>query len=115
MHLYVCGPGGFIQHVLDTARAQGRQENCLHREYFAVAPVDSSNDGCFSIKIASTGQVVEVPADETVVKTLERHGIEITMSCEQGICSTFLTRVLKGVPEHRDLFLTEEEQACWPY
>ncbi|WP_191831668.1 PDR/VanB family oxidoreductase [Pseudomonas fluorescens] len=110
-HLYVCGPGGFMQHVLDSARAQGWQERCLHREYFAGAPVDTSNDGSFAVKVGSTGQVFEVPADQSVVQVLERHGIEIAMSCEQGICGTCLTRVLEGVPEHRDLFLTEEEQA----
>jgi vanillate O-demethylase ferredoxin subunit len=111
VHLYVCGPGGFMQHVLDSARSQGWQEAHLHREYFAAAPVDSSNDGSFSVKIGSSGQVFEVPADKTVVQVLESHGIEIAMSCEQGICGTCLTRVLEGVPEHRDLFLTEEEQA----
>ncbi|VVN73672.1 PDR/VanB family oxidoreductase [Pseudomonas fluorescens] len=111
VHLYVCGPGGFMQHVLDSARAQGWQEDCLHREYFAAAPLDSSNDGSFSVKVGSSGQIFEVPADKTVVQVLESHGIEIAMSCEQGICGTCLTRVLEGVPEHRDLFLTEDEQA----
>ncbi|MEF9897590.1 MAG: PDR/VanB family oxidoreductase [Pseudomonas sp.] len=111
LHLYVCGPGGFMQHVLDSAKAQGWQESCLHREYFAAAPVDTDNDGSFSVQVGSTGQVFEVPADQTVVQVLERHGIAIAMSCEQGICGTCLTRVLDGVPEHRDLFLTEEEQA----
>ncbi|MFY9963755.1 PDR/VanB family oxidoreductase [Pseudomonas sp.] len=111
VHLYVCGPGGFMQHVLDSARAQGWQEDRLHREYFAAAPVDTGNDGSFSVQVGSTGQVFEVPAEQSVVQVLERHGIEIAMSCEQGICGTCLTRVLDGVPEHRDLFLTEEEQA----
>ncbi|MOA35557.1 Phthalate 4,5-dioxygenase oxygenase reductase subunit [compost metagenome] len=100
-----------MQHVLDSARAQGWQEGCLHREYFAAAPVDTANDGSFSVQVGSTGQVFEVPAYQSVVQVLERHGIEIAMSCEQGICGTCLTRVLDGVPEHRDLFLTEEEQA----
>ena len=111
VHLYVCGPGGFMQHVLDSARAQGWQEACLHREYFTAAPVDSSLDGGFSVKVASSGQVFEIPADKTVVQVLESHGIEIAVSCEQGICGTCLTRVLEGIPEHRDLFLTEQEQA----
>ena len=111
MHLYVCGPGGFMQHVLDSARALGWQENCLHREYFAAAPVDSSLDGGFSVKVSSSGQVFEIPADKSVVQVLESHGIEIAVSCEQGICGTCLTRVLEGIPEHRDLFLTEQEQA----
>lgn len=111
VHVYVCGPGGFMQHVLDSARAQGWQEELLHREYFAATPTDTSQDGSFSVKVSSTGQVFEIPADKTVVQVLESHGIDIAMSCEQGICGTCLTRVLDGVPEHRDLFLSEEEQA----
>lgn len=111
-HLYVCGPGGFMQHVLDTAKAQGWQESQLHREYFAAAPADTSTAGLFSVKLASSGQVFEIPADRSVVQVLESHGIEIPISCEQGVCGTCLTRVLEGVPEHRDMFLTEAEQAC---
>lgn len=111
VHLYVCGPGGFMQYILDSARAQGWPEDRLHREYFAAAPTDTSNDGSFSVKVSSTGQVFEVPADKNVVQVLESHGIEIAMSCEQGICGTCLTRVLEGVPDHRDMFLTEDEQA----
>ncbi|MFJ4110175.1 PDR/VanB family oxidoreductase [Pseudomonas sp. NPDC089758] len=111
VHLYVCGPGGFMQHVLDTAQQLGWQQANLHREYFAAAPVENSDDGSFSVQLGSTGQVFEVPADQSVVQVLERHGIEIAVSCEQGICGTCLTRVLQGTPEHRDLFLTEQEQA----
>ncbi|TFF14549.1 oxidoreductase [Pseudomonas sp. BCA14] len=111
VHLYVCGPGGFMQHVLDSARALGWREDCLHREYFSAAPVDGSLDGCFSVQLGSSGEVFEIPADKSVVQVLESHGIEIPVSCEQGICGTCLTRVLEGLPEHRDLFLTEQEQA----
>ncbi|MBT2339788.1 MULTISPECIES: PDR/VanB family oxidoreductase [Pseudomonas] len=112
LHLYVCGPGGFMQHILDTAKVQGWQEPRLHREYFAAAPVDTRADGSFRVKLASSGQVFDVPADHSVVQVLESHGIEIPISCEQGVCGTCLTRVLEGVPEHRDMFLTEAEQAC---
>ncbi|MCW1246014.1 PDR/VanB family oxidoreductase [Pseudomonas sp. SAICEU22] len=112
LHLYVCGPGGFMQHILDTAKAQGWREPNLHREYFSAAPTDTRADGCFSVKLARSGQVFEIPADRTVVQVLESHGVEIPISCEQGVCGTCLTRVLEGVPEHRDMFLTEAEQAC---
>ncbi|MBC3364220.1 PDR/VanB family oxidoreductase [Pseudomonas sp. SWRI154] len=111
LHLYVCGPGGFMQHVLDTAKAQGWQEPNLHREYFAAAPTDTTADGSFSVKLARSGLVFEVPADRSVVQVLESHGVEVPISCEQGVCGTCLTRVLEGVPEHRDMFLTEAEQA----
>ena len=112
VHLYVCGPAGFMQHVLDSARTQGWAEDRLHREYFAAAAIDSSHDGSFSVKVASSGQIIEIPADKTVVAVLENHGIDIPMSCEQGVCGTCLTNVLEGIPDHRDMFLTEEEQAC---
>jgi vanillate O-demethylase ferredoxin subunit len=52
-----------------------------------------------------------IPADTRVIDVLLGKGFDIPMSCEQGICGTCLTRVLAGEPEHRDLFLTEEEQA----
>ncbi|MFB4250899.1 MULTISPECIES: PDR/VanB family oxidoreductase [Pseudomonas] len=111
VHLYVCGPGGFMQYVLDSAQALGWKEHCLHREYFSAAPVDHSADGSFAVRLASSGQVFQVPADRSVVQVLQDQGIEVAISCEQGICGTCLTRVLEGVPEHRDLFLTEDEQA----
>jgi len=111
-HLYVCGPAGFMQHVLDTARDQGWPQAQLHREYFAATPVDTGNDGAFSVRLGSTGQVFEIPADKTVVQVLESHGVSIAVSCEQGVCGTCLTRVLDGVPEHRDLYQTEDEQAA---
>ncbi|TWI52361.1 vanillate O-demethylase ferredoxin subunit [Pseudomonas duriflava] len=112
VHLYVCGPTGFMEHVLSTAKANGWPEENLHREYFAAAPMDTTNDGSFEMKIASTGQTLQVPADRTALEVLLDAGFDIPMSCEQGVCGTCLTRVLEGTPDHRDLFMTEEEQAA---
>ncbi|HSX88878.1 MAG TPA: PDR/VanB family oxidoreductase [Pseudomonas sp.] len=110
-HLYVCGPGGFMAHVLDTAKAQGWPDERAHREYFAAAPSNHDNDGSFAVQIASSGRIIQIPADKSVAEALEASGIEIQLSCEQGICGTCLTGVLAGEPEHRDLYLTEDEQA----
>lgn len=111
VHLYVCGPTGFMDWVLGTARAAGWPEERLHREYFAAAPIDTSHDGSFEVQIASTGAVIRVAAEQSVVAALAAHGIDVPVSCEQGVCGTCLTRVLEGTPEHRDMFLTPEEQA----
>lgn len=110
-HLYVCGPGGFMAHVLDTAKARGWPDERAHREYFAAAPSNHDNDGSFAVQIASSGRIIQIPADKSVAEALEASGIEIQLSCEQGICGTCLTGVLAGEPEHRDLYLTEDEQA----
>lgn len=110
VHLYVCGPTGFMDWVLESARQAGWPEERLHLEYFAAAPIDTSHDGSFEVQIASTGKVIRVAADKTVIAALAAHGIEVPISCEQGVCGTCLTRVLDGTPEHRDIFLTADEQ-----
>jgi len=110
-HLYVCGPTGFMDRILGTARERGWPEARLHREYFAAAPVDTTNDGSFEVQIASSGAVIRVAPDQTVLAALSSAGIHVPMSCEQGVCGTCLTRVIDGTPEHRDMYLTPDEQA----
>jgi len=47
-----------------------------------------------------------------VVEVLAENGIEVEVSCEQGICGTCLTGVLEGDPDHRDMYLTDEEKSA---
>ena len=110
-HLYVCGPAGFIDHVVGGAKARGWAAEQIHLEYFAAAPQDHSADGAFEVKLASTGRSYPVAAGQSVVQALREHGVEIMTSCEQGVCGTCITRVLDGVPDHRDLYFTDEEKA----
>jgi vanillate monooxygenase ferredoxin subunit len=111
-HVYVCGPGGFMDFALASARRAGFSEPQLHREYFAAssAHVDDEQQA-FHIRVASTGETYEVGSDETVVVTLARHNISIPVSCEQGVCGTCVTRVLEGRPLHRDVYMTDAEHA----
>jgi vanillate O-demethylase ferredoxin subunit len=109
--LYVCGPTGFIDHVVGTARTKGWNSEQIHLEYFGAAPQDTSGDKTFEVKIASTGKTYRVPAGQSIVHALQEHGIEILTSCEQGVCGTCITRVLEGEPDHRDVYFTEEEHS----
>jgi len=112
-HIYFCGPAGFIDHVKATAAAAGWPHEQLHLEYFgAAAPVPQDGDQPFEVKLASSGKCYTIPAGVTVLKVLNDAGVFVPASCEQGVCGTCLTRVLDGVPDHRDLYLTEEEQAA---
>jgi vanillate O-demethylase ferredoxin subunit len=111
-HLYVCGPKGFMDAVLTTARAQGWLESQLHYEFFAAEVAKSDSDASFEIKLASSGRIVMVPNDKTVTQALSEAGVEVQTSCEQGVCGTCLTRVIEGVPDHKDMYLTPEEQAA---
>jgi len=111
MHLYVCGPKGFMDAVLKTARDAGWPESQLHYEFFAAEVVKSDSDGSFEVKLASSGRIVMVGKDQTVVQALAAAGVDVPVSCEQGVCGTCLTRVIDGTPDHRDVYLTPEEQA----
>ncbi|MDB5841348.1 MAG: ferredoxin [Herminiimonas sp.] len=111
-HLYVCGPQGFMDAVLGTARAQGWPEAQLHFEFFSAQVVKSDSDASFEVKLASSDRVIVVPADKTVAQALAEAGIDVPLSCEQGVCGTCLTRVLAGQPDHKDMYLTPAEQAA---
>lgn len=110
-HLYVCGPGGFMEFVLNEARRYGWTENQLHREYFSAAVTAKDDDGSFEVELASSGTSYFIPADRSVAEVLIEAGIDIPLSCEQGICGTCMTRVIQGIPDHRDMFMTESEHA----
>ena len=112
-HLYVCGPQGFMDAVLATARQQGWAEARLHWEFFAAADAGPrGGDTAFEVQLASSGRIVPVAADQSVTQALQAAGVEILVSCEQGVCGTCLTRVLAGQVDHRDAYLTAEEQAA---
>jgi len=111
-HIYFCGPGGFIDYVKATAAAHKWPEAQLHLEYFGAAAIDTGGDQAFDVKLSSTGARYTVPAGVTVMQVLRDAGVFVAASCEQGVCGTCLTRVIDGVPDHRDLYLTEEEQAA---
>jgi vanillate O-demethylase ferredoxin subunit len=113
-HLYVCGPKGFMDAVLGAARQAGWGESQLHWEYFAAGAeaAPRADDGSFEVQLASSGRVIPVAPDQTVVQALADAGVEVLVSCEQGVCGTCLTRVLQGEIDHRDMYLTPEEQAA---
>lgn len=109
-HLYVCGPGGFIDFVINTAKSMGWRDDHIHFERFSAKPVDTSADESFEVQVASSGKVYVVGEDESIVSVLAEDGVEVSTSCEQGICGACITRVLDGTPDHRDQVLSDAER-----
>ena len=110
-HIYTCGPGGFIDFIVEGAKRAGFGDDQVHLEYFASTQKLPVVQAAFVVKLASTGRVIPVGAQQTVVEALISAGVPVRTSCEQGVCGVCLTRVLEGVCDHRDLFLTPMEQA----
>lgn len=108
-HVYVCGPSGFMDWVIGEARRLGLPEAQIHKEYFQVE-ADTSGSA-FDVVAKKSGKTVRVEEGRSIVEALATIGIKVQVSCEQGVCGTCLCNVLEGVPDHRDIFLTDEEKA----
>jgi vanillate O-demethylase ferredoxin subunit len=109
LHLYVCGPVGFMNQVLETAHARGYADDHLHRECFQ-AEVDNQGE-CFTVVAAKSGKTVEVKPGQSILDALTAVGVKVQKSCEKGICGACQCTVLEGEPDHRDVYLTDEEKA----
>ncbi len=107
-HIYTCGPDGFMDHVFDLGRKHGYADDALHKEFFS-ADVDTSGDS-FEVEASQSGQIFAIGEDETIAEVLSAAGIEIAVSCEEGICGTCLTDVIEGDIDHRDQYLSDEER-----
>lgn len=108
-HLYVCGPAAFMDFVIDSARVLGWSPDNIHWESFS--PLAHSGSA-FTVIAARSGREVVVGAEQSIARALLQAGIDVPLSCEQGMCGTCLTRVLAGTPEHRDAYLTDAERAA---
>jgi vanillate O-demethylase ferredoxin subunit len=112
-HAYVCGPQGFMDWIIgELKRLEWTQSN-IHVEYF-TATTDKSGGTVEVIAVRSRKSFV-VPAGKTIAEVLIANGIEVPMSCEQGVCGTCLTKVLNGIPDHRDIYQTAAEKATNQY
>jgi vanillate O-demethylase ferredoxin subunit len=108
-HLYCCGPSGMLDAFVATNA--GRPEGHAHIEYFS-AETEIATDGGYVLELARSGKTVSVAEGETMLDALLAAGIDVGFACAEGVCGTCEVKVLDGVPDHRDHFLTEAEKAA---
>ena len=109
-HLFVCGPKGMIDAARAAATAAGLAEDAIHVELF-TAPQAQSGDAAFEVEVHSTGQVVTVAPDQTIIQALEDAGLDVMYDCQRGDCGICQTDVISGTPDHRDVVLSDAEKA----
>jgi tetrachlorobenzoquinone reductase len=108
-HIYCCGPERMLT-AFQTATAE-RDAARTHVEHFANAQgVDKA--GGFEVVLAKSGRTIAVPSGKSILDALLELGIDAPYSCMEGVCSSCETRVLSGIPDHRDLILSSEEHAA---
>lgn len=107
-HLYCCGPVPMLE-AFEAATAD-RPDDHVHVEYFQ-AREPPAIEGGFEVKLARSKRTIAVEAGKTILNAILDAGIAVNHACAEGVCGTCETRVLEGVPDHRDQFLSKQEQA----
>ncbi|MCW8182153.1 2Fe-2S iron-sulfur cluster-binding protein, partial [Verminephrobacter eiseniae] len=86
-------------------------EDALHAEYFAApADADQSAGQPFTLRLAQRGISVPVAADQSAVDALRQVGIDIPVSCQQGLCGSCVVPGDGAGAEHHDFCLTASER-----
>ncbi|AJE47589.1 PDR/VanB family oxidoreductase [Celeribacter indicus] len=105
-HLYACGPAPMLD-AYETAAA-GFPDDQVHLERFA-GEADISGGG-FTVELRRSGREFFIPEGKSIMEVLRAEGVRVAYSCQSGVCGTCETRVLEGVPDHRDMILSDRER-----
>ncbi|MGJ8525706.1 Tetrachlorobenzoquinone reductase [Halomonadaceae bacterium LMG 33818] len=111
--IMACGPSGFLTHLASRIESSGWTAEQLHVEHFQAAYTPSTadeNNTPFEVEIASSGQTFTIEANQTIAEVLNDNGVNVEISCGQGMCGTCVCGVLKGQPDHRDIILSPMER-----
>ena len=108
-HLYCCGPVPMLESF--EAATRDRPAEQVHVEYFKAREKPAAEGG-FEVKLARSNRTIKVEAGKTILNALLDAGIAVNYACTEGVCGTCETRVVEGIPDHRDLFLGKAEQAA---
>lgn len=109
--IWACGP----ERMLEALAAVATPETRLRTEPFTAGELSEPVwHGPFEVEMASTGEVITVREDQSVLEALEAHGAFTVSSCREGTCGTCETVVIDGDVDHRDRVLTEAERETSP-
>jgi ferredoxin-NADP reductase len=107
-HLYCCGPLPMLS-AFEAATRQWPADR-IHVEYFAPKS-QGACDRDFEVQLARSHRTLAVPRGKSILEVLRSAGVEVVSACEEGVCGACETRVLSGIPDHRDAILNETERA----
>jgi vanillate O-demethylase ferredoxin subunit len=108
-HLYCCGPTGMLE-AFERA-TENRPRERVHVEYFSSKEAPAKGGG-YTVVLAKSNVRVFVNEGESILDALRGAGVDAPFSCTEGVCGSCEMRVLEGVPDHRDMVLTDAERAA---
>ena len=107
-HLYCCGPAPMLR-AFEEAATQ-RPPSHVHLEHFGAVEAPAAEGG-FTVHLARRKRDVPVRPGQTILDALLAAKVPVDYSCSEGVCGTCEVAVLEGVPDHRDVVLSQSERA----
>ena len=111
LHHYACGPTPMLDAFEKFCAELGHANT--HIERFTPVEVKASSDARanYTVELKKSGRFIEITPDKSLLDTLLDAGIAVDHSCCEGVCGSCETRVLEGMPDHRDSVLSPKEKA----
>jgi vanillate O-demethylase ferredoxin subunit len=110
-HVYACGPLGLLDALTTSALSAGWRAEQIHVEKFQPVLDETFTPEAFEVRLASTGEVLSVPAASSLLDVLLARGLPIRSSCATGICGSCLCDYLGGDVIHRDAVIQLSERS----
>ena len=102
--VYCCGPQTMLSEASTLIAA--RPGVSLHLEHFhpaATTAPAADEETRFEVALARSGKTFEVRPGQTILEVLIDASVDVAYSCEEGVCGACETKLLEGVPIHRDV------------
>ena len=99
-HLYCCGPVPMLEAF--EAAAADRPDARACRIFQGQGKPGAR--GRLRGEAGAQQSHVAVEAGKTISSCSSRPALHANYACSEGVCGTCETRVLEGIPDHRDLF-----------
>lgn len=114
---YLCGPEGMIETMSELLQVKNIDKNNIFFELFTPTDevsLEESHDGTTEVTVVldDETETFTMPQNSSVLEAVLKHGLDAPFSCQGGICSTCIARIVKGKAEMRkNQILTDEEIA----
>ncbi|KAI0206832.1 pyruvate kinase-like protein [Astrocystis sublimbata] len=106
--IYCCGPSGLIEETRNITRELGYPRSHTYFEEFGGGATGTGDP--FEVEVESTGKVLQVPQEKSLLQILSESGFDIDSSCEVGNCGSCMVEYCKGEVVHKGVALDDEEK-----
>ncbi|KAI1339745.1 PK beta-barrel-protein domain-containing protein-like protein [Xylariaceae sp. FL0016] len=106
--IYCCGPTTLLNDCQSVIQKLKYPKSHFHYEEFGGAATGTGNP--FEAEIKSTGAILQVPSEKSLLQVLNDAGFDIDSSCLVGNCGSCMVDLCKGDVTHQGVALDDEKK-----